>query len=83
MPQSSVQRHVHPVLAAIASLCLLVAGPAFAGQISLQGVTGNSCAYNAISVDAAGTMIVTCSATPPPAGAAGTFSISSNGITLP
>jgi len=71
------------VLSAVASLLLLAAAPGFAGQISLQGVTGNSCAYNAISVDATGTMIVTCAAAPPPAGAAGTFSISSNGITLP
>jgi len=83
MPKSSPKPYIRAVLSAIASLLLLAASPGFAGQISLQGVTGNSCAYNAISVDAAGTMIVTCSSSPPPAGAAGTFSISSNGITLP
>lgn len=80
MLKALLERHLHAVLAA--TVLLFATGPSVASQIVLQGVTGNSCTYSTISVDAAGSMTVICSSGPL-AGPAGTFSITSNGTTLP
>jgi len=64
-----------------ASATLIFSAHSMAGQITLQGVTGNSCTYSGITVDAGGSMTATCP--PPSSGPAGTFNITSNGIALP
>lgn len=70
-------------LASVAGTLLLASSiDCGAGQVLLQGVTGNTCTYSGITVDANGGMVVACTGSPAPDQSAGTFNIVSNGFAL-
>lgn len=80
---SNLLRRTTAALAAVAGL--LIAADSTAANVTLNGATGNTCAYNQMTVTPDGGINVVCSGTvvTTQPGQAGSFSITSQGWVLP